>query len=829
MSCCTSKNADDGSLPAPRYQPLVIVLAAVCLGIVVDRMWPLPLSAWWAVATGAMLSWYVARRLARPAIAAVLLCMAISATAASWHHCRWYLFAEDEFSNFSTSQAQPVCIEAIAMGSPKNWLPPPYDPMRAIPANESSQLNIKVVRIRDGENWKRASGVARVSVQSHLGGINYGDRLRIFAKFSDIAGSLNPGEFDYAIHGRADRCGSRLRTSFKECVSVMSTGKSWSPWRIVNRVRDHGKRVLRRHVGDDHAGLAAAVLLGAKERLEPDQTDAFIRTGTIHLLAISGLHVGILAGAMLFVVRRLPIPRGWGLAAVAGSTVFYMVLTDARPPVIRATILVLMACGALWLGRRAISFNSLAAAALVVLLLNPADLFRVGAQLSFLAVAGLMWFAPGWIYSSKDRDPLARLVEETRGWLTRLLWATGRSARHLTLVTATIWLLVLPLVMARFNLLTPIALVLNTLLWIPMAFGLMSGFATLVFGTLCPPLGEVFGVICRSNLGLLQSSVSFAQDIPGSHYWVPGPPDWWLLGFYGTLALMATVPRIRPPRRWCLALLAAWIAVGFTAAAGRGHPERLDCTFLSMGHGCATVLETPSGKTLLYDAGRLAAPYAACRSISSHLWSRGTTHIDAVVLSHADTDHYNALPELLERFSVGVVYVSSTMFDEKSPALLALHEATLRHGVPLRVIQAGDLLDCGDECRVEVLHPGEQGVFGGDNANSIVLMVECFGQGILLPGDLDSPGLDDILAEEPRDCHVLLAPHHGSRRSNPPGMAAWATPEIVIVSGSRRWDPALVEQAYRTSGSRVLHTAETGAITVAISDSTVTVRRHLEK
>ena len=820
-----SQNAERASAPTPRYQPLVIVFAAVSLGIVVDRLWPLPLSAWWAVAASALLAWWIVWRSDRSQVATMLLCLAISATAASWHHCRWYLFREDDLGNFATVERRPVCIEAIALGAARNRRPPPYDPMRTLPAGQRSQLKIEVVGVRDGASWRPASGFAQLSVESYIEEVHHGDRLRIFAQLSDVVGPLNPGEFDYAAHSRADRRRGRLRTQFKECVSVISRGQIWSPWRIIDQARSYGTRVLQRYLGQDHAGLAAAVLLGAREQLESDRVGAFMKTGTIHLLAISGLHVGILAGALLLVVRRLPIPRGWGLLAVASLTVFYMLLTDARPPVIRATILILVACWALYMRRQSLSFNSLAAAALVVLALNPSDLFRTGPQLSFLAVAGLMWFAPAWIFNGRKSDPLERLIARTRGWLPRAFWAVGVGVRHLTLVTATIWLLVLPLVMARFNLFTPIALVLNTILWVPMAFSLIFGFATLVFGALIPPIGAMFGALCKLNLWFLQSSVNLGQDIPGGHYWVPGPPDWWLLGFYGGLALLAAVPGIRPPRRWCLAILAAWIAVGFTAATvGRKHPERLDCTFLSMGHGCAIVLETPSGKTLLYDAGRFAAPGTAGRSIAGYLWSRGITHLDAVVISHGDVDHYNALPALLERFSIGVVYVSPTMFDEDSPALAALREAIDFHGVPVREIRAGDLLDCGERCRVEVLHPPEQGVFGGDNANSIVLAVDCFGHGILLPGDLDSPGLDDVLAEEPHDCAVLLAPHHGSQRSNPPGMADWATPELVIISGSHRWDPAPVQQAYQKSGSRVLHTAQTGAVTVGIEKSGITPR-----
>ena len=166
----------------------------------------------------------------------------------------------------------------------------------------------------------------------------------------------------------------------------------------------------------------------------------------------------------------------------------------------------------------------------------------------------------------------------------------------------------MPLVMARFHLCTPVAIVLNTVLWLPMACGLVSGAILLVLGGLVPPLGHLCGWFCNLNFGLLEWCVTAARSVPGGHFWLPGPADWWLWGFYGGLGLLAAFPRLRPPRRWCVGLLAAWIAVGFAASTWRHDRNRLDCTLLSVGHGCAVLLELPSGQTLLYDAGQLGEP-----------------------------------------------------------------------------------------------------------------------------------------------------------------------------------------------------------------------------
>ena len=460
--------------------------------------------------------------------------------------------------------------------------------------------------------------------------------------------------------------------------------------------------------------------------------------------------------------------------------------------------------------------NSLAAAALVVLAVNPSDLFRVGAQLSFLCVAGFVWAGPRWLRSVAGHDPVERLIWANLGLFPRTIRRIGGYYRGMFLISLTMWLLTLPLVMARFHLITPISVLLNPLAWAPMSLALVSGLATMLLGGLAPPLALVAGMLCNACLWLVESLVALAHWTPRGHFWTPGPADWWLVGFYGALAAAAAFPRLRLPRRWALAALAVWITVGFAAAGLRGHRGQMTCTFLSVGHGCAVVMEFPSGQAMLYDAGQFGSPHAAARTIAGYLWSQGRSRLDAVVLSHADVDHYNGLPGVLERFSVGAIYVTPQMFQNENKAVLALASAIRRSGAPLREVWSGDKLSAGGDCTMEVLHPPRLGVAGRDNANSLTLLVRCRGRRILLTGDLEPPGLDDVMAEEPLHCDVLLAPHHGSRRSEPESLAAWSTPGWTIISNDRRFDLRSVAAAYRAVGSQVLHTGELGAVAVTI-------------
>lgn len=798
----------------PRYQPLVIVLTATATGILADRFWPLSLAAWWGIAASGLVVWLALWRCGRTAIAAATLLLTVGTAAAAWHHCCWYLFAEDDLGHFTRAARQPVCIDLVALKTPRQIASPAPNPMRVMQNGDQVRLDVELLGIRDGACWRSASGRSRMVVEGLLPDVRAGDRLRVFAQLAMPSPPMNPGEFDAASHLRGSRARCQLRADFAESVSLLETGSAWSPRRLLEQIRMHGNRLFGQYLSERHAALASAVLLGIREQIDPESTEAFMETGTVHLLVIAGLHLGILAGAVLLVLRRMPVPRGGALLGTALFTLLYMLLVDAEPPVVRATVLVVTSCGAVYFGRRRPGFNVLAAAGLIVLAFNPADLFRTGAQLSFLCVAGLMLLAPFWMHTSHEHDPIERLLAENRSWPARWSRALGRTCWRLTLVSAAIWLTTLPLVMARFHLFTPVTVLINTMVLLPMNLALISGLGLLVLGTLCPPAAPLCSVACNGSLAVLDWMVGLGQRCPGGHFWVPGPADWWLVGFYGGLGLLTAFPRIRPPRRWCVALLAGWIAVGFVAGWPWSHPHRLQCTFLSVGHGEAIVLELPSGQTLLYDVGQFSAPQGATRAVSGFLWSRGITHLDAVVLSHGDVDHYNGLPGLLDRFSVGAIYVTPVMRENRNRAMRALWEAIEHSGVPIRETSAGERLAAGPDCTLEVLHPPRRGVLGRDNANSLVLSVEYLGHRILLTGDIEPPGLNDLLAETPTHCDVLLVPHHGSMTSSPRELAAWSTPGWAILSATHRWDLRPVTSIYERVGSRVLHTADTGAITV---------------
>lgn len=815
------------------YQPLVGVLVAFCAGIILDRYLALAYGWWWGLAATTLLVWGLLWRRGRLALSSAMLYCALALTGGAWHHLYWRQFDEDDLSLAAGGAPEPVGLQAIALETPRRVAAPPFTPLRAFTIGERSRLLIRTTRIRDRDRWRHASGQAILTVDGHLKGIRAGDEIQVFGRLALPRAAENPGQFDFAASERAERRLALVWTDLAQCVSVTGRAQRWGIKQMLDAVRGRGQELLSRHVSQEHSGLAAALLLGLREQLDLERNEQFLETGMIHVLSISGLHIGMVAALLFLLLRVGWVPQTASLVGISLVTVAYALLTDAGAPVTRAAVLVVTCCLAIGVGRTASLANALAFGALVVLCHNPAELFRTGPQLSFLAAAAIFWSAQRIERLTTTDDPLKRLLAGGRPWPMRVARAAVRRIGQALLLSGAVWLVTAPLVAGRFHIFSPIAIVLNLLLWLPVAGSLLCGFALVTVGWLIAPVATLLGAALEANLRAMDRLVAMGSALPLTHFWLPGPADWWLVGMYAGLALFATLPRYRPPLRWCAALGAGWVACGLLFGSTRGELGRpravvaaarpaavgsdhaLQCTFLSVGHGLAVVVQLPGGRVLLYDAGQLGSPGGAARIVAGYLWSRGITHIDAVVLSHADLDHFNGVPELAERFTIGQVFVSPFMFEEPSGSLRALADALARHKVAIATIAAGDRLRTGDDCHIEVRHPTRAGVLGSDNANSVVLAIEYAGRRILLTGDLETPGLEAVLAEESYDCDVLLAPHHGSLRSNPSGMAEWSRPEWVVVSGGHEVDPRILT-AYRHGGAHVLHTAAVGAVIVDI-------------
>lgn len=815
--------------PRTPYRPLVWVAVASGLGVAADHALHSRVEAslfvgWWILSASALvIAGYYGRK-RREQIAAASLLVGVAALGGGWHHLRWNEFPVQDISRFASDESQPACIEGVLADRIKISPPADRSPLRAMPARTMSEATIAIDQIRDGAVWRSAGGYSRLRVAGELHGLAVGDRVLVYAQLGRPAAPLNPGEYDWAAHERRYRRTSELYSEDPRCITLLAAAPPVGLASTLAGIRQWCERQLTANVSSRDAPLVLATLLGDQERLSDSTKEAFLNTGAIHLLVVSGAHVALLAGIVWWIVQGTMLSNGGRLIIMLIAVGVYAGIVGLQPSVTRATILTVMTTLAIFTGRTPSLGNILGVAALGVMALNPCEIFRSGTQFSFLAV-GVLFVIAGWHWQAEPRDPLRRMIAATRPWPQRLARRAGRGVLAMTAASLIVGVAMAPLVAYHFHVVTPASILLTPIAAPLIAMALGAGLGIVTIGWLIPPLGWLLGGICGGCLHFTELLVTWAQGISGSYFYTAGFPAWWLVVFYSVAALLAALPRWRPHWHWQAFAAMVWLAVGYVSIGfGRVIPDTLRCTFLAMGHGTCTVLELPSGQIILYDAGSLGSPDAATKSIAAYLWSRGIGKIDAVVLSHPDIDHYNAIPGLVERFPIGVVYVSPMMFDPvaTSGALTApnyLRDQLANAGIPLREIWMGDRLRTGDPVvAIEIHHPPREGMFARDNANSLLVSVEFDGRRILLPGDLESPGIERVMADPPLDCDILLAPHHGSVNSDPPGFAAWSTPEWVVMSGEVPKRTIEAVDSYNATGAEVRHTASSGAISYLLRE-----------
>lgn len=312
------------------------------------------------------------------------------------------------------------------------------------------------------------------------------------------------------------------------------------------------------------------------------------------------------------------------------------------------------------------------------------------------------------------------------------------------------------------------------------------------------------------------------------HTWLSAPATWWIVLWYCGLAAWAAWPRLRPATWISCLLVLLWLLVGAAEVAWRNTRlanGRLTVTFYAVGHGTAVLLEGPTGNAVLYDAGRQGPPGQIADFIASDLWNRGYRRLDAVIISHADADHFNALPNLVERFRPATAITARHFRESTAPLVVRMRRHLESHGTPPGSCAAGRRLRLLPGVTMDVLHPPASGVRGSDNANSVVLRIQYAGRRLLLPGDLEPPGVGLLLRQPAQKYDLVMAPHHGSVHSQPERLAAWARPSWVVVSNHQPAASGL-RNVYRHWGSVVLDTASSGAIRIVIqADGRMDVHR----
>jgi competence protein ComEC len=611
-----------------------------------------------------------------------------------------------------------------------------------------------------------------------------GARVRVAGRLSVPRQVTNPGERDRAA--ALAREGILARLYLGEVGNLKITRAGGTPWgRALRRTRRRGAQRLLHALPPRDAGLAVALLFGWRSGISDADRLRFERTGTLHLLAISGLHLLLVAGAVHGLTRRLGCGPRSAAAIALIVCLLYVPVAGAGSPVRRAAAVLVVYGIALARGRVPDAASALGGAACLVILQDAEEVRRAGFWLSFAAAAGIALHAGRWRERWSVRHRLlARFpaVRQDRRW--RL-----RAESHLLAalpISLAAWCATTPLVAWHFGLVTP---------WAP-----ITNLAAAPFVTLLMPVN--FAIACGASLlaplssaicSGLRISLDAFDALPAACVFV-APPAMaaiaiWYLGF----ALLAGRPR-SGLAAMCAALLLAWPSP---------NPQPPSMTVLDVGHGQAILLRDRFGRAALVDAGSSSRPRVGSHVLRPALRAHGIARLDLVVCTHADHDHWNGLLNLLGRVPIDTLAVGPD-----APG--ALCRRASRRGSTIEAVRTGALLWEADGIRVRVIDDGRLLPGASGNERSVALLVELGGARILLPADRETTGIEALLRSPLLRCDVLLAPHHGSANDAATRLGARTRPEWLIVStGAGFADEATLR---RYDAQRIWITERDGAV-----------------
>jgi len=623
------------------------------------------------------------------------------------------------------------------------------------------------------------------------GGVGPGAIVRVSGTCRALVPPGNPGEIDrrvaFARRGVALRC--ELVTG--ENAEVLRP----APWSFRGMLGHARRRAAERLCADlppDVAPLAVAFLVGDRSGLDDDTRLLFERTGTSHILAISGMHVLLLAAMVHALLRTL----GLGPRAAAGVTLAlalaYVPVAGAGAPVRRAVAVLAFHGLALVRGRPPDAGSALGGAALLLALFDPAEMLGIGSQLSFTAAAGIVWLAGPWCDRWSGRYRLLRRFPAVKADRRVLVPVSGYLLSAVP-VSLAAWISTLSLVARAFGVVTPYALPVNVLAG-PLAALFLAAAALVALAV--PGAAPVATLIAR----ILKATLACGARLPGS-LWVVHPPPVAVVVIWG---LACVLFRWRP--RLALSCLLGAIALAIvTKPAPPSDPELV---LLDVGHGQAALLRSPDGKTVLVDAGSRTRPGVARGILLPALRTLGITRIDVAVVTHADADHWNAMPLLLRRFPVGLLVTGPDPPEDLVRAAEAGH-------VPWTIARHGSTLLEGPGARLTVIAVGGDAL--SENDASVALLFEGNGKRALLPADREERGLRALLASGLPACEILVAPHHGARCGAARALGGAVRSRFLLVSAAPGFpDPATLRDY---GAAELIPTYDAGAVTVRFHGS----------
>ncbi len=741
---------------------------------------------------------------------------------------------------------------------------------------DKTELVVSVMRLSHKGQYRSVHGRVLLTVREYYP-FHYGDVIRFHARLNPPRNFGNPGGFDYETYLRFR--GILVRGSVRDTAGfIVLRGNRGNPFKTnLERFRDRVRSVILDRSPGTEGRIIQAMILGDQKEIPKEIMEKFNRTGTTHIIAISGFNIGIVAIFALFMARLCLradyLLLRWNMKHV--STIFamivvtlYALIAGAGISVVRASIMAIVFLFSILMNRERDLWNSLALAAFMILILTPYSLFDISFQLSFAAVASLIYFMPKWI-ALLPVVPVGT-EEHPSGQRHLLFWRSVRGIAIFFLASLSATMSTLPLILLYFNRLSLITLAAN-LVCVPI-LGILAIPVSLLIILAVPLSSTLAGSVIQVSELLVKISLIFIDKLASLRWaslsvstpnlveivafyllliWSGLLLSWFATRWSAKRAMKMTFPLKAIP----IFLVFVFCVDGLCLYVNHAQQGRLSLTAVDIGQGNSLLVRLPGGGKMLVDGGGyfddsfdigkfVLAPY---------LWHERITRIDTVVLTHPHPDHLNGLLFILENFDVREVWINGETSSMEN--YLAFRRIILEKGIILKTLSDKTPTMHISGVKIEVLHPEESGpnpkamdspsglsavdarfsdehsdrqisfiksaklLHDATNDRSLVLKLTFGERSFLLPADI-SAAVEKRLLRSNVDLKsdVILIPHHGSYHSSGNFFIEKVNPKIAVAScgaGNTFGFPSPdVLQRYESIQAEIFRTDLNGAVTI---------------
>lgn len=720
----------------------------------------------------------------------------------------------------------------------------------------SSGDNFRVLLLENGlafPSGEALPGYGRLMLRNEPVELSAGDRVSFRSSIRKPSNRGNPGEYNWEMDCLNEGIVWLASTRDHDSLVILNRAHWLSPSRIIYNIRqsmisfidNHSGRYFRSESSIHIKAILKGIVMGDRGDISPELNRSFSDSGLVHAFSASGVHVTIV-GLMAFLLVRsifhfrtewllkVPLPISASIATIPAVTI-YCVLVGFKPPSMRAAIMGVV-LGVSVLGqKRWDSFNTLAVASLFIMMIYPLSFMTPSFQLSFAAVAGIIMMMGSdipWLFKSSGTDSVRpdSGFSVTNLKLEQSIDFLKRPFISVLLVTVSATIATSPIVAQLFQRIPTYGIFANLLAEFPLSLGLAFGLIAAILSCFSTELGTFILFIADVNVWIALKIADFFSSMPCSVIYIPEMGWSGLLFSIVVTILFFSLIRV-PSRRTLMALclaLAGMLAVGLTSYIKTNRVNNIHATFFNVGNGDAAFVKPPQTNGILVDGGPATEFFNAGQSIIvPFLMLKAITRLDAVVLSHPQSDHYGGLCAAVREAPTNILFMNQ--INNYSETVFKKQISGIQEGITFRQADRNSPACWIGDCKITFINAPAKANLGQKSSNaqindcSGVMRIDYFDFSILFLGDLEKSAEKELLesGENLRATVLKVAHHAGKTSATSAGLLEAIQPRIAIISAdypSRSGipNPEVVDRL-KQSCPNVYWTGRDGAITISSS------------